>query len=145
MFEGEDVDLSDGEKTRISGDKPKYLLNWRRMTTAELLKARQEIDQHLPPAELSEMNLEKELIMQYRTACTLQTDVLADDEVPRNQQAQVLNAVTASLDRLTKLQADLYTTERYKGLEQILIRHLKSLPEDTAKAFLADYRVLLGG
>ena len=84
------------------------------MTVAELLKQRDLIDKALPPQTLSGMNLEAEMLLQYHTLRELQTDVLGETDVPANQKAQVANSVTSSLNKLTELQAWIYTIERFK-------------------------------
>jgi hypothetical protein len=113
--------------------------NWSTMTVAELVKFRDEINQALPPTELSKLNLEQEALLQYRTLRELQANVLQDDEVPANQRAQVANAVAANLKTLGDQQQALYTTERFKLIENLLIKCLTMLPEEQAAAFIAEY------
>lgn len=144
MFEKmeREFDLSKPEGTDKSSAP---LVNWGMLSIAELLGQRNQIDEHLPPIELSKWNLEAEMLLQYRAATQLQAAVLDDDDVAPNQKAQVLNAVTASLSKLTEVQKELYSSERYKKIETILIRALKKLPEEVVASFLDDYEKILNG
>lgn len=89
------------------------------------------------------MDLEQELLLQYQVIRKLQNDVMDDRDVPANQRAQVANAVAASLNKLVDLQNEVYSSERFKKVETILIRHARRMPEDLAKGFLEDYEALL--
>ena len=57
------------------------------MTHDELRELRDEIDRRLPEDSLDSLNLEKELVGQYRAVKRLQDDVLMDDEIPPNQRS----------------------------------------------------------
>ncbi len=113
--------------------------NWALLTVAELVRLRDEITQALPPLELSKMNLEEEMLLQYHTLRELQGAVMEDDEVPVNQRAQVANSVAGTLKTLGDQQITLYSSERFKQVENALIRELDKLPEATAAAFLDHY------
>lgn len=139
MFdEGVDVDLGRGE--RVAKKSP---FSWKSLPLSTLLAYRAEIDKCLPATQLSDMNLETEMLLQYHTLRELQADVIGIDDVPANQKAQVANTVTASLNKLTDMQEGLYTAERFKAIENLLIRTLSKLPENLAEAFLKDYRKVL--
>lgn len=117
--------------------------NWSINTVAELIRFRDEITAALPPIELGKLNLEEEMLLQYHALRELQNDVMSDDEVPVNQRAQVANTVAATLKTLGDQQISLYTTERYKAIENLLIRHLSKQPEAFAEKFLAEYKEVL--
>lgn len=117
--------------------------NWSINTVTELVRFRDEITAALPPIELGKLNLEEEMLLQYHALRELQNTVMADDDVPVNQRAQVANSVAATLKTLGDQQQALYTTERYKSIENLLIRHLSKQPEAFAEKFLEEYRVLL--
>ena len=104
-----------------------------------LLQYRDEINSALPSTELSKMNMEEEMLLQYHAIRELQNEIIGEDTIPPNQKAQVANAVAASLNKLAELQASLYTTERFKNIENILIRNLSKLPEEIASEFLTEY------
>jgi Tfp pilus assembly PilM family ATPase len=88
---------------------------------------------------LSEMNLEEELVAQYNAIKRLQAEVMNDPDVPANQKAQVANAVAATIRMLVDTQTNFYTHERQKRLEGILIRCMKAWPVEQAQAFLDLY------
>ena len=124
-------------------EKPKAPVTWAELPVDVLIQFYDEIRACLPPVKLEEMNLEEELLLQYHSLRTLQTNVLTDETLPLNQRAQVANSVVSTLDRLVQAQSEVYSQERFKDIENILIRHLKKLPEDVAEAFLLDYKALL--
>ena len=116
---------------------PKF--HWKSLPLSLLLQYRDEINSALPSTELSKMNMEEEMLLQYHAIRELQNDIIGEDTIPPNQKAQVANAVAASLNKLAELQASLYTTERFKNIENILIRNLSKLPEEIASEFLTEY------
>ena len=118
-------------------------LNWSIYTVAELVRFRDEIGRALPPLQLSLLNLEQEVLLQYHTLRELQGEVLGDGEVPVNQRAQVANSVAATLRTLGDQQIELYNSERFKDIENLLVRTLDKLPEDLAAEFLTGYEELL--
>lgn len=117
--------------------------NWEILTVAELVRCRDEITAALPSLQLSKMNLEEEMLLQYHTLRELQGTVMEDDEVPVNQRAQVANTVAATLKTLGDQQIALYSSERFKQIENALIRELDKLPEDLAASFLVSYAKIL--
>lgn len=117
--------------------------NWKALPIQTLLSYRDEIEQVLPPTELSKMNMEQELVLQFHAIRALQNDVIDDDTLPPNQRAQVANAVTSSLNKLSELQIEIYTTERFKAIENLLIRCLSKLPESVAMEFVEGYEKIL--
>jgi hypothetical protein len=121
--------------------KPPY--NWSLLTVAELVRFRDEINRTLPPTELSRLNLEEETLLQYHTLRELQSAVMDEKEVPVNQRAQVANSVGAVLKNLGDQQITLYSSERFKAVENLLIRTLTKLPEDVARDFINDYEKIL--
>ena len=116
---------------------------WNALPESTLLRYLDEIKAVLPATALVEMNMEEELILQYQAVRALQGSVIDDETIPVNQRAQVANSVASSLSKIAELQMEIYTSERFKRIETLLIRHLTKLPEDTAAAFLDDYEKLL--
>ena len=112
---------------------------WASMGIDALLDAYGEIVKYLPPTELSKMNLEKELLMQFHIVQNLQTNVLADESIPPNQKAQVANTVAATLNKIVDMQQSVYEAERFKLIENALIRYLNSRGEDVAAKFIEEY------
>lgn len=115
------------------------------LNEVELIQLRAEIDKMLPTKALVDLNLERELVLQLITVQNLQHITLSDENVPANQQAQTANTVAAALATLSKLQAEVYTSERVKRLEQILIESLNTLPKEAQETFLDLYEERLQG
>lgn len=141
MFEASDAPTFDNDEGRQK--KPKTVINWSIYTIDELIRFRDEIDQKLPPKELKDMDLEHEMLLQFHTLRALQAQALSDDEFPLNQRVALANSVSASLAKMTESQNALYSSERFKKIENLLIRHLNKLPEETAAAFIREYEALL--
>ena len=116
---------------------------WSALPLETLLRYLDEIRQVLPATTLLDMNMEEELILQFQAVRTLQNTILDDSSVPANQKAQVANSVASVLGSIADLQNKVYSSERFKRIETLLIRHLNKLPEDTAAAFLEDYEQLV--
>ena len=147
MFEEEEVQTF-SKKSRKSVDSEqngaeKAPFAWSSLPIDLLIKYRDEITRHLPPLTLKEMNLEEEVILQYHSIRMLQTSAIDDNEIALNQRAQVANSVTSVLNKLTDMQESLYTSERFKRVENLLIRQLMKLPEAVAQEFIVEYERLL--
>lgn len=112
---------------------------WAGMNNDQLRELRREIDRSLPPDDINELNLEQELVAQYRDIKGLMSHVIDDPDTPANQKSQVANAVVATLQQLYKLQEDLRREERLKLIESVLMDILKGQPPDIKDAFFAEY------
>ena len=112
------------------------------MTHDELRELRDEIDRRLPEEKLSQMDLTQELLSQYRLVQRLQTDVLDNEEVPANQRAQVAGQVASTLQQLVKMQTEFQNAERFRAIENLLIKSIKLMPRDAAEAFITEYEKL---
>jgi len=132
-----------GRAAKEEGERTAAGLKWSAMPVEMLVKYRDEITQALPPLALSKMNLEEEMLLQYHVLRSVQGRVMDDDDVPVNQRAQIANTVGASLAKLADLQVTLYNSERYKMVENLLIRTLNRLPEKAAATFLTEYEKIL--
>ena len=62
--------------------------------------------------------------------------------IPVNQRAQAVNTATTVLAALTKSQAELYSLERVKKIENCLLETLKAYPE-LQESFLISYEAAL--
>ncbi len=113
------------------------------MTLQALLAERARIDSMLPPSSFSEINVEEELLLQFALAKELQVSVMSSMDVPANQQAQVLNAVAATLSKIQDTQSKFYSQERFKRIEAMLISQLKKWPVEMATEFIEEYAKLL--
>lgn len=116
---------------------------WKSLPVTDLIRYYDEIREVLPPLSLDKMNLEEEMLLQFHTMRALQHEVLNDHDFPLNQRVQAANSVASALAKLSERQSEVYTQERHKAIEALLIRHLNKLPEDVAEAFLKDYAKVL--
>lgn len=112
------------------------------LTPLELYTLRGRIDSVLPTASMAEIDLEQETVRQFQTVRALQATVLAGNDEP-NKKASVVQACATALQMLAKMQGDVHTSERFKRVENLMIKYLKLLPKETAEAFLADYERLI--
>lgn len=88
---------------------------------------------------LAELDLDHELLTQYKAAQTLLTEAAYDKVTPLNQKAQVLNSITAIITQIIKLQQEVHSIEEVKEIEAALIETLKEFPEIKEK-FLKAYK-----
>ena len=113
-----------------------------KMSEDDLWELRELIDSCLPSAELAQMNLTKELTIQYRRVLRLQEEVLRNGDVAANQKAQVAAQVKSTLQDLVDMQTKFYTAERFRSIENMVVDYMKSLPLSQAKDFLEKYEQL---
>ena len=110
------------------------------MSVDELRELRDEIDRRLPEDSLDSLNLEKELVGQYRLVQRLQADVITNDDFAPNQRSQVAGQVASTLQQLVKLQEDLKREQTLKLMESVLVDMIKSMPEDFKTNFFTEYK-----
>lgn len=110
----------------------------------ELRRIKAQIESLLPArsSDLAGMDMGQELIQQYRVVLELQQEALNDLETPANQKAQVAGQVKSTLNDLVRMQTEFYTAERFRAIESLLIRYMKTLPIEEAKVFLDEYERL---
>ena len=114
------------------------------MTHDELRALRDEIDRRLPEDKLSQMDLTQELMTQYRRVQRLQESVIDDQSVAANQRSQVAGQVASTLQQMVKMQTEFHNAERFRAIENLLIKSLKLMPLDVAEEFIAEYERLGG-
>jgi hypothetical protein len=120
-------------------------VNLSNFTLQDLLKLRAEIEQKLPARSLKDIDLERELVLQWMASQELQNRILQDQETPANQKAQVANSTATILQQLGKLQIEIHSSERLKKIEAILIETLQTLPTEAQEAFFVAYAEALEG
>lgn len=132
-------------KNRSLSDQaaPVVAPNLLQMGDSQLLQLRAAIDARLGISNLSQMNIEQEILVQLATAKDLQTTTLNDSDVPANQKAQTINAVAAILKELVKMQNELYNAERIKELESAMIQALKDAPDEVKDRFFERYERMI--
>ena len=109
------------------------------MAPEQLIEVYEEVRKRLPPIQIAKMNVEEELLLQFHTVRKLQTEIIGEDGVAPNQKAQVANTVGNCLERIAKMQDEIYDSERFKRIESLLIRMLRKVPKEVAEEFLKDY------
>ena len=112
------------------------------MPLAERLELRTRIEKSLPVKDLKDVDLSRELVLQMLSTQELQADVMSDGDVPANQKAQTANAVATILGNLIKLQSEVYTSERLKKIEQVMVAAVDQFPDTIGTAFYAEYAAL---
>ena len=100
--------------------------------------------EYLPEyGSLKSLNLDSELYAAYARAKNYLSIIQADEEIPPNQVAQVMNTLTAILDKIVKMQTELHNAERVKKLEAAMIEALKNTAtEEVQDAFFAEFERL---
>ena len=121
-------------------------------------KTPQKYMEHTPPQavninNLDELDIRKELLENYVMAKTVLATILTTEAVEDgvrvgftdtpNQIATVITAVKNTLADIIKLQTDVYNAERFKLIEQAMIRAVKSMPEESRQRFMDDYEKIL--
>lgn len=124
---------------RVMGYEEYSMGSLARMTESELRALRSEIVVLLPKDELGSLNLEEELVSQYRKAKKLMDEVIDDPDTPANQKAQVCNSVVTTLGQLVKMQEDLQREQTFKIMESCLIEAIKTLPDSIKDGFFVEY------
>lgn len=78
-------------------------------------------DRIIEATNLNDLSLQQELLQQYNRARRMMVDAEAEEGSTINQKASGLNAVTAILQAIIKMQTELYSAERVKIIETTLI------------------------
>ncbi len=116
------------------------------MSVDELLDLRSQIDAKLPVKDLKDINLSRELVLQVQALQALQLRVMNDaGQTPANQIAQCANSLSSALSNLVRVQQEVYTSERLKKIEAILVECVQTLPTKAQERFFDRYERDLGG
>lgn len=106
------------------------------MEQADLLHLRAQIEARLKNLTLEDVNLVKETLIQLQLARQLQADAnKKDSATPMNQRAQVQNSLSNIITTLAKVQMELYTSERIKRIQSVVVKVMKRQSEEVQKAF----------
>jgi hypothetical protein len=133
-----------GGPTSAGAHRAPHQFDLSNLNPDQLLELRMDIDQLLPVKHLKDLNLQRELVLQLLNTQRLQNEVMRDDEVPANQKGQIAGQVASILNTLGKLQIDVYSSERLKQVEGVLIGVLNTLPTEQQEEFLTVYEKALG-
>ena len=132
--------VDNGTAGRHSGRMARDEFGLEKLSVEQLERLQEDLLERMPHKTLLDVNLEHELLGLMRNGQKLLEDVLHDPDVPANQRAQVLNSLASTLDQLSKLQNNIYDSERIKRLEQVFTKTLKSLPVEAAELALDAYQ-----
>lgn len=108
----------------------------------DLIDLYEAIRNALPAHKLQDIDLAQELVLQFMKVKDLQATTHSDLRAKASEKAAVANSVATILAHLTRLQTELHTAERFKLLENNMIRQFKKLPADVVEAFLDEYESL---
>lgn len=128
------------KKARLAAD-----IDVESMTLTERLALHTKIEASLPAMSLKDVSLEKTLVLQLLAAQELQRAVLEDTEATPTQKSQVTNTLSSVIQTLSNLQIKLFSAERMKDIEGVLIDTVNDhmTPEQQA-FFMKEYRRRLG-
>lgn len=101
----------------------------------ELLTLRSIIDARLEIGHIGSVDLGSEIMVQLRTLKQLQHDALRDEEAPHNQKAQAASTVSRLLADLVKSRNKLFSAERSKAVENMVIEAMKDAPQEAKEMF----------
>jgi hypothetical protein len=135
-----------GAKKRGAPDKVKKTvteIDVSLLTVEEILAFRAQLEAHLPARGLRDMDLAKELVIQVLALQVMQQKALEDEDTPVNQLAQAANSLSAALINLVKLQNDVYSSERFKKVEDVLIRLVQGMAPGMQEEFITAYEEAL--
>jgi hypothetical protein len=130
----------ESRKARLAAD-----IDIEHMTLAELLALHTRVEARLPPLTIKDVSLEKTLMLQLITSQELQKQTLEDKEATPTQKSQVTNTLSGVIDTLSKLQIKLFSSERMKEIEAVLIDTVNDhMTPEQQQAFFQEYRRRLG-
>lgn len=109
------------------------------MSEEDLRVLQDTLDELLPNQTVKELNLEDELMQQYKKTKRLMDEIANDLDIPPNQKSQVANSVVTTLTQLRNLQEDLRVQEGLKLTESVLMDMLQTMPEDFKAEFFEEY------
>lgn len=111
-------------------------INLDTLSKEELLNLHAQIESRIGPTELGGVNLIRETLLQIHRAKELQEQAGKPmSGVPMNQRAQVQNSLANLLSTLAKTQAELYSSERIKRIQQAVVKIVKTLPKKQQDTF----------
>lgn len=109
------------------------------LTQEELLVLRQKLDARLVNQRLADINLERELVLQFSQTKLFLAKIIDDKSIPANQRAQAINSCSSILAQLIKMQTDLYSAERLKAMESACVKAMKTMAPEAQEVFLSRY------
>lgn len=130
------------QNAAVVEDLAAHQVNLDAMSEAEMRRLATRLASRLPEKSIKSLNLEEELMTQYKRVLDLQDEVIHDSEIPANQRAQVASQVASVLQQLIKLQEDLDLQTTLRNMEAALIESLQLLPDEAQKKYFEGYEEL---
>jgi hypothetical protein len=141
MFDLARKQAADAAKATSPGQNNSFAA-WDHMNPEDLVTYRDQITAALGkkiPLSLKDLSIETELLIQFDALRRLQSEIFADEGTPGNQKAQVANSLGSVLAKLADLQTEVYESERFKRVENAVIRFIMGLPADQQVNMLDQY------
>jgi hypothetical protein len=113
------------------------------LSDAELVELRHAVDARLV-LDLGELDLAKELALQYTQGKSLLSEVQGDRDTPANQKAQIFSAVRNQLSDIIKQQDMVWGMQRLKAYEAAFLKAARLLTSEAKIAFFDLYKEQLG-
>lgn len=120
--------------------KKEPTLNLHTLSKERLLKMRNEIDGILN-LSLENIGMEEELAIQLMQAKALYQT--ADENVPANQKAQVLNTISSIIASISKTAVEVYSVARLKKIEAAVLAAVTPLDSEAKARFFDLYKEYL--
>lgn len=141
MGKGE-VALTPEEQAELDRMSRVDKINLDELTLSELMVLQDRVAMRLPSDDVGEMSLSRELVTQYQRIRALQTEAMNDKHEQLQKKASVSNSCLSALNALVRMQTELHTAERFKQVEQLMVKYIKMLPKHIADGFLTAYEQL---
>jgi hypothetical protein len=116
-----------------------YIPDIDNLSIPQLLILRTKIEDRMPASRLTDLNLEQELVYQYVQVKNILADLQENSLGTASNLAQLCNSIAAALAQLVRLQGELYNSERFKQIEQLLIKILREWPAKNIHKFFETY------
>jgi hypothetical protein len=116
-----------------------YIPDIDNLNIPQLLILRAKIEERMPASSLKDLNLEQELVYQYVQVKNILADLQENSLGTAANLAQLSNSIASALAQLVRLQGELYNSERFKGIEQLLVKMLREWPAKNINKFFEAY------
>ena len=101
----------------------------------ELLKLREQIDAKLGVTNLEDIDVSKELVLQFAKLKVLQTMAMSDNEANFSHRSAAATTVSRMLQDIVKCRTALNNAEISKRMDAMVIECMRQAPEDAKAAF----------
>lgn len=137
------IDEKKAERIRMETEEKLKTEGWHKyvkhLDQKDLVNFREVVDSYLTEIRMDDINLVQSLLIQVKKAKILQKEAQNDKDVPVAQKVQTANSLANMLKDLSKIQMEIYNSERIKRMEGAIVRALKTLPTEAQEAFYETY------